>query len=94
MTLINSVLASLPTHVMYLFAIPSKVEGRLDKLRRNFLWLGIKGKARVTIEDCSTKQRIYLQSLLSRRKVRQIKKNFFVVGHQGEGKGYNRRLFN
>lgn len=42
LTLISSVLDSLPTHVMYLFPIPSKVEEKLDKLRRNFLWLGNK----------------------------------------------------
>jgi len=39
-TLINSVLDSLPTYVMSLFPIPAKVEERLDKLRREFLWLG------------------------------------------------------
>lgn len=42
MTLINSVLDSLPTIVMYLSPIPSEVEERLQKLRRNFLWLGNK----------------------------------------------------
>lgn len=38
-TLINSVLDSLPTYVMSLFPMPAKVEERLDKLRRDFLWL-------------------------------------------------------
>ncbi|WMV47514.1 hypothetical protein MTR67_040899 [Solanum verrucosum] len=41
-TLINFVLDSLPTYVMSLFPIPAKVEERLDKLRRDFLWLGNK----------------------------------------------------
>ncbi|PHT52662.1 Kinesin-like protein NACK1 [Capsicum baccatum] len=40
--LINSVLDSLPTYVMSLFPMPTKVEERLDKLRRYFLWLGNK----------------------------------------------------
>jgi len=44
---INSILDSLPTYVMSLFPIPAKVEERLDKLRRDFLWLGNKeGKGR------------------------------------------------
>ena len=41
-TLINSVLDSLPTYVMSLFPMPSNVEERLDKLRRDFLWKGNK----------------------------------------------------
>ncbi|PHU09599.1 hypothetical protein BC332_21459 [Capsicum chinense] len=41
-TLINSVLDSLPTNVMSLFPLPAKVEERLDKLRRDFLWSGNK----------------------------------------------------
>ncbi|WMV56044.1 hypothetical protein MTR67_049429 [Solanum verrucosum] len=41
-TLINSVLDALPTYVMSLFPLPAKVEERLDKLRRDFLWLGNK----------------------------------------------------
>lgn len=38
MILINSVLDSFPTYVMYLFPIPAKVVKKLVKLRRNFLW--------------------------------------------------------
>lgn len=41
-TLINSVLDPLPTYIMSLFPIPSKVEKRLDKLRRNFCGWEIK----------------------------------------------------
>ena len=41
-TLINSVLDSLPTYVMSLFPMPTKVKERLDKLRRDFLWTGVK----------------------------------------------------
>lgn len=41
-TLINSVLDALPTYVTSLFPLPAKVEERLDKLRRDFLWLGNK----------------------------------------------------
>lgn len=41
-TLINSVLDALPTYVMSLFPMPAKVEERLDKLRRDFLWWGNK----------------------------------------------------
>ncbi|CAN4082756.1 unnamed protein product [Withania somnifera] len=42
LTLINSVLDSLPTYVMSQFPIPTKVIKRLDKLRRDFLWQGNK----------------------------------------------------
>ena len=41
-TLINSVLDALPTYVMSLFPLPTNVEERLDKLRRDFLWSGNK----------------------------------------------------
>ena len=41
-TLIDSVLDSLPTYVMSLFPIPGKVVKALDSLRRNFLWQGNK----------------------------------------------------
>ncbi|KAG5575092.1 hypothetical protein H5410_055226 [Solanum commersonii] len=40
--LINSVLDSLPTYVMYLFPISGKVVENLDKLRRKFIWQGNK----------------------------------------------------
>ncbi|XP_009789469.1 uncharacterized protein [Nicotiana sylvestris] len=39
-TLINSVLDSIPTYIMSLFPMPSKVQKQLDKLRRSFLWEG------------------------------------------------------
>ncbi|XP_060217918.1 putative acyl-activating enzyme 19 isoform X2 [Lycium barbarum] len=39
-TLINSVLDSIPTYFMSLFPIPSEVQYQLDKLRRTFLWEG------------------------------------------------------
>ena len=51
-TLINSVLDSLPTYVMSLFPMPAKVEERLDKLRTDFLWKAIK-KGRVCIQSSS-----------------------------------------
>ena len=38
--LINSVLDSLPTYVMSLFPIPTKVVKKLNKMRRKFLWQG------------------------------------------------------
>jgi len=40
LTLINSVLDSMPTYMMSLFPIPDGVIERLDVLRRNFLWEG------------------------------------------------------
>lgn len=39
-TLINSVLDSLPNYIMSLFPIPPKVLKKLHKLRRDFLWKG------------------------------------------------------
>ena len=43
-TLIDSVLDSLPTYVMSLFPIPGKVVKAIDSLRRNFLWRGNKNE--------------------------------------------------
>ncbi|WMV31952.1 hypothetical protein MTR67_025337 [Solanum verrucosum] len=40
LTLINSVLDSMPSYMMSLFPIPDGVIDRLDALRRNFLWEG------------------------------------------------------
>lgn len=40
LTLINSVLDSIPTYYLSLFPIPSKVLKKLDKIRRDFLWEG------------------------------------------------------
>lgn len=40
LTLINSVLDSVPTYIMSLFPMPSKVQKHLDKVRRSFLWEG------------------------------------------------------
>nr|XP_009623455.1 uncharacterized protein LOC104114666 [Nicotiana tomentosiformis] len=40
LTLINSVLDSIPTYLMSLFSFPSKVQKKLDRIRRNFLWEG------------------------------------------------------
>lgn len=40
--MINAVLDALSTYVMSLFPLLAKVEERLDKLRRKFLWLGNK----------------------------------------------------
>ncbi|XP_075099232.1 uncharacterized protein LOC142176070 [Nicotiana tabacum] len=40
LTLINSVLDSIPTYFMSLFPIPVKVQKQLDKLRCSFLWEG------------------------------------------------------
>lgn len=42
LTLINSVLDSLPTYMMALFPIPVRVIKRLDSIRRKFLWHGNK----------------------------------------------------
>ena len=40
LTLINSVLDSLPTYMISLFPIPKSVITSLDKIRRKFLWQG------------------------------------------------------
>ena len=37
-TLINSVIDAMPTYMMSLFPIPVGVTGRLDRIRRKFLW--------------------------------------------------------
>jgi len=42
LTLINSVLDSLPTCMMSLFPIPAKIISRLDRIRKKFLWQGNK----------------------------------------------------
>ena len=38
LTLVNSVLDALPSYMMSIFPLPSKVTKRLDATRRNFLW--------------------------------------------------------
>lgn len=43
-TLINSVLNSLPTYVMFLFPVPASPVKKLNRLRRDFLWKGNKEK--------------------------------------------------
>lgn len=40
MTLISSVLDSIPTYIMSMLPIPSKVKNQIDKIRRSFLWKG------------------------------------------------------
>lgn len=58
-TLINSVLDSLPTYVMSLFPIPACVIKRLNKLRRDFLWKGNKEEGATIWSNgrwCSTDQ--------------------------------------
>lgn len=52
--LINSVLDSLPTYVMSLFPIPTKVVEKLDMLRRNFLWHGNKERKGYCLVDWET----------------------------------------
>ncbi|CAN4092320.1 unnamed protein product [Withania somnifera] len=39
-TLVNSVLDALPTYVLSLFPLHVKVEERLDKLSKDFVWMG------------------------------------------------------
>ncbi|XP_019257785.1 PREDICTED: uncharacterized protein LOC109236002 [Nicotiana attenuata] len=43
-TLVNSVLDALPTYMMSLFPIPTKIEKRINVMRRNFIWQGNKEK--------------------------------------------------
>lgn len=38
LTLLKSVLDSIPMHIMSLFPMPSKVQNQIDKIRRSFLW--------------------------------------------------------
>lgn len=42
LSVINAVLDLSPTYIMSLFSIPSRVVKKLDKLRRDFMWLGDK----------------------------------------------------
>lgn len=42
LVLINSVLDALPTYLMSVFPLSAQMEGRIDALRRNFLWNGEK----------------------------------------------------
>ena len=55
-TLINSVLDSIPTYVMSLFPIPDSVVNKLDRLRRNFLWKGNKERGRYYIVEWEVTQ--------------------------------------
>ncbi|WMV38316.1 hypothetical protein MTR67_031701 [Solanum verrucosum] len=44
LTLVNSVLDSLPSYMMSVFPAPASVTERLDAIRRNFLWKGSEDK--------------------------------------------------
>lgn len=48
---INSVLDSLPTYVMSLFPLPTKVMKKLDRLRRNFLCMAAKKLKVITLSN-------------------------------------------
>ena len=39
-TLIHSCLSHIPSYFLYLFKIPASVAGKIEKLQRDFLWLG------------------------------------------------------
>ena len=41
LTLLKSILSSMPTYFMSLFPIPIKVAKRIELLQRNFLWDGV-----------------------------------------------------
>ena len=41
MTLINSVLTSIPIYFFSFFRVPKKVVNKLTRLQRNFLWGGV-----------------------------------------------------
>ena len=59
-TLIKSVLSSLPTYYMSLFLIPQGVRESLEKIQRNFLWNGTAEKRKMHLVDwksiCSPKK--------------------------------------
>ncbi|GKV12840.1 hypothetical protein SLEP1_g23934 [Rubroshorea leprosula] len=61
LTLINSMLSSLPVFWMSMYLIPKGTIRSLDKIRRNFLWGGIKGGNRINWvkwdEVCKDKER-------------------------------------
>ena len=40
LTLIKSVLDSIPTYIMSMLPITSKVHNQIDKIRKSFLWKG------------------------------------------------------
>jgi hypothetical protein len=40
LTLINSTLSNIPTYYLSLFPIPMRVANRLDKIQKDFLWVG------------------------------------------------------
>lgn len=51
LTLINSVLDSLPTYMMSVFPIPIGIISRLNKIRRKFLWKGNNERKRYNFSD-------------------------------------------
>lgn len=53
LTLVKSVMGSLPTYFMSLFKAPQGIIDTLEKLRRSFLWGGIGGKAKIHWVDWS-----------------------------------------
>lgn len=47
LTLLKSMLSSLPAYYLSLFTIPTSVANRFEKLQRDFLWGGMGDKSRL-----------------------------------------------
>ena len=50
-TLIKSSFSSLPTYFLSLLPLSGKVEKRIEKLQRDFLWNGIGGDPKIHLVD-------------------------------------------
>ena len=50
-TLIKSLLSSLPTYFFSLLPLPGKVAKRMKKLQRDFLWNGIGGEPKIHLDN-------------------------------------------
>lgn len=48
LTLVNSVLDSLPSYMMSVFPAPASVTERFDAIRKNFLWKGSETRRNIT----------------------------------------------
>ena len=47
-TLIKSTQSNLPTYFLFLFPIPFVVANRIEKIQRNFLWGGDRGRTQIS----------------------------------------------
>ena len=70
--LIKSTLSYLPTYLLSLFPIPAEVAKRIEKIQRDFLWVGLNDEAKIHLVDWDTVCSPISEGGLGIRKVRKF----------------------